>query len=66
LSGRRSGKPVVDRRHEADQTACLEALKLLLNDSVRRSNNGSERSDKESGMAHVHNRDKPPSLLSEE
>jgi len=48
LSGRRSGKPVVERHHEADETACLEALKLLLNNSARRrSDNGGERKRKE-------------------
>jgi hypothetical protein len=51
LSGRRSRKLAVDRRHEADETACLEALKLLLTNSARRTDNGGKKKRKGIGKA---------------
>jgi hypothetical protein len=35
LSRRRSGTPVVQRRHEVDERACLQALTLLLKRASR-------------------------------
>jgi hypothetical protein len=42
LNRKRSGKPVVQRRHEVDEQACVSALKLLLKSAARQGNDGGD------------------------
>jgi hypothetical protein len=42
LNRKRSGTPVVQRRHEVDEQACVSALKLLLKSAARRGNDGGD------------------------
>ena len=45
MNRKRSGTPVVQRRHEVDEQACVSALKLLLKSAARRGNDGGDDDD---------------------
>jgi hypothetical protein len=47
LNRKRSGTPVVQRRHEVDEQACVSALKLLFKSAARRGNDGGDDDGKE-------------------
>jgi hypothetical protein len=53
LNRKRSGTPVVQRRHEVDEQACVSALKLLLKSAARRGNDGGDDDDGKEIEEHV-------------